>query len=207
MVKSLYLGPNTHTLPEFEKEIKRITPQEIATFIWQNEIVAIFQGRSEAGPRALGNRSILFNPCNPKAKDIVNRVKGRESFRPFAATVLKEHAHEWFDLAGMEESPSMMYAVDALPSVYDKIPGVLHVDKTCRIQTLTEEQNPVYYELIKAFQVYSKVPLVFNTSFNLAGEPLVESPTDAIDTFNRSDIRVLWFPEARKAFVKPNVEP
>lgn len=205
MVKSLYLGPQ-HGEMSLGEDSQRMTTQEVATFIMQGDIVALFQGRSEAGPRALGNRSLLYDPRNPKAKDIVNTVKGREPFRPFAATVLKEYVHDWFDLAGMDETPHMMYAVDALPNVYDKIPGVLHVDKTCRIQTVTREQNPVYYEIIEEFYKYTKVPMVFNTSFNRAGEPLVETLEDALTTFNACpDIRVLYAPETRRAIKKPRI--
>ena len=205
MVKSLYLGPQ-HGEMSLGEDSQRMTTQEVATFIMQGDIVALFQGRSEAGPRALGNRSLLYDPRDPKAKDIVNTVKGREPFRPFAATVLKEYVHDWFDLAGMDETPHMMYAVDALPHVYHKIPGVLHVDKTCRIQTVTREQNPVYYEIIEEFYKYTKVPMVFNTSFNRAGEPLVETLEDALTTFNACPgIRVLYVPETRRAIKKPHI--
>ena len=114
------------------------TPFEVADMIAVGKVVAIFQYRSEAGPRALGNRSILFDPRNARAKDIINTIKKREEFRPFAASVMQEYAHDWFDLRGMEESPFMMYAVQVLS---DDIPGVTHVDNTCRVQTVTVDQN------------------------------------------------------------------
>jgi carbamoyltransferase len=170
------------------------TVEKVASLISQKNIVAIYQGRSEAGPRALGNRSFLYDPRDKFAKDFVNTVKKRESYRPFAASIMKEHANSWFDMAGLDESPFMMYAVDARPHVYDIIPGVLHVDKTCRIQTVTEQQNYHYYKLIESFYNMTSVPLLFNTSFNLAGETIVETIDDAIDTMKRCDIKYLYLP-------------
>jgi len=196
----MYTGPD-HSL-EHLYYLPRVTPQEIATYILQQEIVAVYQGRSEAGPRALGNRSILYDPRDRLGPSRVNTVKKREKFRPFAASVLEEHAAEWFDMSTLEHSREMMYAVEAKEEVRNKIPAVLHVDYTCRIQTVTKEINPHYYELISEFYKYSKVPMVLNTSFNLAGEPLVETPLDAINTFDRSDIKVLWFPEINRVLKK-----
>jgi carbamoyltransferase len=161
-------------------------------------IVAVFQGRSENGPRALGNRSILFDPTIEDGKDFVNNVKHREYFRPFAGTILKEHVHEWFDLRGMEESPSMMYAVNCKPGVAEKIPSVIHVDGTCRIQTVTEKQNKHFYDLISEFYKATGTPILFNTSFNLGGDPLVETLHDAMDTLARSEIEYLYLPENGK---------
>lgn len=171
---------------------------KVASLISDKNIVAIYQGRSEAGPRALGNRSFLYDPRDKFAKDFVNKVKKREPYRPFAASIMKEYANEWFDMAGLEESPFMMYAIDAKPNVYDIIPGVLHVDKTCRIQTVTEEQNYHYYHLIKSFYNLTSVPLLFNTSFNLAGETIVETLDDAIDTIKRCDVKYLYIPSDGK---------
>ena len=196
----MYTGPEYNL--DHLRHLPRVTPQEIATFILQDEIVAVFQGRSEAGPRALGNRSILYDPRDGQARNVVNNVKQREKFRPFAASVLESHAAEWFDMSTLPHSREMMYAVEARPEVRDKIPGVLHVDYTCRIQTVTEESNPKYHELITEFYKYTKIPMVLNTSFNLAGEPLVETPEDAINTFERSDIKVLWFPEINRMMRK-----
>lgn len=194
-LNTLYLGP-TYDLSHIEGE--DVTYDDIAKLISDNNIVAMYQGRSEAGPRALGNRSILYNPCDPNGKDHVNTIKRREAFRPFAGTVLQQCADEWFDMQGLIESPFMMYAVDALPHTYDKIPAILHVDKTCRVQTVTKQQNEHYYNLITAFQQITGVPILFNTSFNLAGEPLVETPEDAFRTLENSDIQYLYFPEVGK---------
>jgi len=198
-IKNLYLGP-TYDLSHIEG--LDVTYDQVASLISNRNIVAMYQGKSEAGPRALGNRSILYDPRDPNGKDHVNTIKKREAFRPFAGTVLKEYVHEWFDMAGLEESPFMMYAVDAHIDAWDHIPAILHVDKTCRVQTVTKEQNLHYYNLIEAFYGLTKVPILFNTSFNLAGEPLVETPEDAMKTFYNSDIKYLYFPEVGKLVTK-----
>jgi len=179
-----------------------VTPQDVAKLIADGNIVSIFQSKSEAGPRALGNRSIVFDPRVKDGKDIVNKVKGREWFRPFAGSVLKEDAAEWFDLAGMEESPFMMYAVDVQPSKVGDLPAITHVDNTCRVQTVSEEQNKHYYNLIKAFKDITECPVLFNTSFNLAGDPLVETIEDAFNTLERSELKYLYLPEIGKLFTK-----
>ena len=191
-MKTLYLGPE-YDLSHIEGET--VHSMHVAKLLEQRKVVAIFQGRSEAGPRALGNRSILYDPRDPNGKDRINKIKRREAFRPFAATVKLSRAHEWFDMKGLKESPYMMYAVNALEHTWDKIPAVLHVDKTCRIQTLSLDQNPYYYRLIDSFCQMTGIPLLFNTSFNMAGDPLVETPEDAIKCFEETDIDALWFPE------------
>jgi carbamoyltransferase len=155
----------------------------------------MFQGSCENGPRALGNRSILFDPTFEDGKDFVNEVKHREYFRPFAGTVLEEHVHDWFDLRGMESSPSMMYAVNCKEGKDKLIPSVIHVDGSCRIQTVNAEQNEHFYNLISEFYKETGVPVLFNTSFNLGGEPLVETLDDAIKTLVESDIEYLYMPE------------
>ena len=161
-------------------------------------IVSIFQGQSENGPRALGNRSILFDPRFKDGKDYVNRVKNREYFRPFAGTILHDYVHDWFDLRGMEETPHMMYAVNCQPGIEEKIPSIIHVDGTCRIQSVKREQNPLYYDLIKEFHKQTECPIIFNTSFNLGGEPLVETLEDAVRTLQHSEIEYLYLPEYKK---------
>ena len=166
--------------------------------IREKNIVAVWQGKSENGPRALGNRSLLFDPTFEDGKDHVNRVKRREYFRPFAGTILLEHAHDWFDMKGMEQSPHMMYAMDCKEGVAEKIPSIIHVDGTCRIQTVTREQNKNYYDIIKEFFDQTGVPIIFNTSFNLGGEPLVETLDDAVRTLYNSEIEYLYLPEFGK---------
>ena len=159
------------------------------------QIVAIFQNESEWGPRALGNRSIMFDPRHPNAKNIVNIVKQREAYRPFACTVMLEHAHEYFEMLQLPESPWMSFAIQCKEKALKDIPTLVHADNTCRIQTVTEEQNPNYYNLIKGFYEKTGVPIIFNTSFNLGGESIVETVYDAIDTCNRSMINHLYIPE------------
>jgi carbamoyltransferase len=207
---SLYYGPQYY--PEryldfdFLKkyEVTDTSYDDVAKLIRSGEIVTIFQGKSEAGPRALGNRSILFDPTIKDGKDIVNKVKNREFFRPFACTIKRENVHEWFDLQGRDETPHMMYAVECLPGVQEKISSVIHVDGTCRIQTLTEDENKHYYKLIDAFEKLSGVPILFNTSFNLGGHPLVETIEDAYATLNSSEIEYLYLPEIQKLVKVPN---
>lgn len=176
-------------------ENKTVTPLDVAELIANKNIVALFQGRSEAGHRALGNRSILYDPRDPNGKDHVNIVKQREAYRPFAASVMLEHVHDWFDMAGLKESPFMMFAVDVIKDKQKLIPCVTHVDGTCRIQTITKEQNINFYNLIDAFYKLTGVPMLFNTSFNLAGEVIVETEDEAIDVLQRSKIDYLYLPK------------
>jgi carbamoyltransferase len=200
---TIYLGPKYSTnqylttLKNYNNKFNphKTTPKQVAKLISERNIVTIFQGRSEAGPRALGNRSILYDPTDPNGKDFVNKVKKREWFRPFAGTVLLEKANEYFDMAGLKESPFMMYAMDVWPDKQEKIKAITHVDGTCRIQTVTEEQNPHYYKLIQEFEKITGVPILFNTSFNLAGDPLVETIEDALETILKSELKYLYLPE------------
>ena len=168
------------------------------------KIVTLFQGRSENGPRALGNRTIMYDPSDPNGKDYVNKVKRREYFRPFAGSILEEDVHEWFDLRGMKSSPTMMYAVNCQPGIAEKIPSIIHVDGTCRIQTVNRDQNKHYYDIIKAFKERTGTSIIFNTSFNLGGEPLVETLDDAVRTLRNSDIEYLYLPEYNKLITVNN---
>ena len=202
-IKSLFLGPDYNysindiqeKIEKYDADITECSYKDVAELIKDGNIVSIFQGRSENGPRALGNRSILFNPTISNGKDIVNKVKGREYFRPFAASVMKEYVHDWFDMKGLDESPHMMYAVDVKKNKKDLIPSVLHVDDTCRIQTVTKEDNEHYYNLIDEFYKLTDIPLLFNTSFNLAGDPLVETFDDALKVLNNSGMEYCYMPE------------
>jgi carbamoyltransferase len=203
-LKSLYLGyePELYTPKGVDKQ--QASYSDVADLIASGNIVAIYQGRAEAGPRALGNRSILFDPRNPDGKAIVNTVKGREWFRPFAGTVLKEKAQEWFNMRGLEESPFMTYAVDVKEEQKSHIPCIVHVDGSCRVQTVTAEQNQHYYRLIQEFETKTGVPILFNTSFNLAGDPMVETIEDALDTLRRSRLEYLYLPEVGTLIKVPN---
>ncbi|MDI6103342.1 carbamoyltransferase C-terminal domain-containing protein [Actinoplanes sp. NEAU-A12] len=150
-------------------------------------VVGWFQGRGEFGPRALGNRSILADARDAGMQDRLNhRVKHREAFRPYAPAVLEEHAGKYFDLAG--PSPMMLRVV---PVTTDALPAVTHVDGSARVQTVARSQNPRFYDLIAAFQARTGVPVLLNTSFNRAGEPIVETPHDALDTFDRTEMDLL----------------
>ena len=174
---------------------RRVSYSDVADILCAGEIVAMFQGRSEAGQRALGNRSLLFDPRVKNGRDIVNQIKQRESFRPFAGTVLLEDANEWFDMRGIKDCSYMQYAVKVKRTGID---AVVHIDNTCRVQTITKKQNKHFYNLIKAFKQKTKVPILLNTSFNLGGEPLVETFDDAIRTLKKSDINYLYLPEIGK---------
>jgi len=178
------------------------TQDEAVRQLASQQIVAIFQGESEIGPRALGNRSILFDPTNPMAKEIVNQIKEREEFRPFAGSMLLEYFDEYFHTSTLKESPYMSYAIPVKKERVQQISSIVHHDFTCRIQTVTEEQNKNYYNLIKAWHEESKCPIVFNTSFNLGGEAMVETIEDAMDTCKRCDINFIYIPEDQDIEVK-----
>ncbi len=146
------------------------------------KIIGWFDGGSELGPRALGQRSILCDPRRPDAKDTLNRrVKMRESFRPFAPAVLLEEAANWFEFDGASpESPFMLRVCPVNRERKDEVPAVVHVDGTGRLQTLTHDNNGRFYELVKKFHANTGVPILLNTSFNRMGQPIVETPADAI---------------------------
>lgn len=161
---------------------------EIAFSLSHGNIVGWFQGRMEFGPRALGNRSILADPRVFSMKDRVNaKVKYREAFRPFAPVVTQDDASHFFEDSN---SPFMMFTTQVRIDT-TLIPAVTHVDNTARIQTVTETSNIRLYKLLKAFENYSKIPILLNTSFNVMGEPIVCTPIDAIKTFKASGLDIL----------------
>ena len=210
--REIYLGPQYHynedeildLASKYNGIVSDATHDDVVELMTNKNIVACFQGRSENGPRALGNRSLMFDPTFEDGKDFVNEIKRREYFRPFAGSILEEDAHEWFDLRGMESSPHMMYAVNCQDGVAEKIPSIIHVDGTCRIQTVNREENPLYYDIIKTFKEKTGVPIIFNTSFNLGGEPLVETLEDALWTLQESNIEYLYLPEYGKLITVGN---
>jgi len=162
----------------------------LAEHISQNKIIAINRGRTEIGPRALCHRSILANPANPQMKDILNnRVKHREPFRPFAPTVTEEDQFVYFDLKA--SSPYMLLATDVKEEYRDKLASITHVDNTARIQAVSKATDPFIYSLLLELKKRIGFPVVLNTSFNVAGEPIVESPLDALNTFLHTNIDVL----------------
>jgi carbamoyltransferase len=156
--------------------------RDTAKLLSEGHVFGWFQGRSEFGPRALGGRSILADPRKAEMKDILNqRVKFRQAFRPFAPIVLAERAAEIFE--GEEESPYMLLAKRVRPEWRDRIPAVVHVDGTARVQTIRQNQNEHLYRLLKEFEALTGVPVLINTSFNVKGEPIVETPQDALACF------------------------
>jgi carbamoyltransferase len=160
--------------------------KEVAQAIADGKIVGWFQGKSESGNRALGNRSILADPRNPKIKDIINStIKMREDFRPFAPAVLEEHYADYFDTNSTSPYMSRICQVKT-----DKVPGITHIDNTARIQTVNKEFNEKFYNIINEFYKITGIPMLLNTSFNCQ-EPIVETPEQAIKTFNRTKLSLL----------------
>src|SRR5262245_50800791 len=215
-----FLGPafSTRQIADFVERTgcraSRLDPAALADCVSaalaDGKVVGLLQGRMEFGPRALGARSILGDPRSPKMQALMNlKIKFRESFRPFAPSVLREHVHEWFDYEG--DSPYMLLVADVLaarrlPSPSEAaalwgidrlnvprstIPAVTHVDYSARVQTVRRETNPVYYDIIDAFYRRTGCPVVVNTSFNVRGEPIVCTPDDAYRCFMRTNIDVL----------------
>lgn len=153
----------------------------------EGKIIGWFQGRSEYGPRALGQRSILADPRDVRVRDRVNAaVKFREEWRPFAPSVLEEHAGEFFE--GCTSSPFMILTFNARPEALAKIPAVIHIDGTARVQTVNRATNPLYWSLIRKFADRTGIPVVLNTSFNLKGDPIVNTIKDAVQTFYTSGL-------------------
>lgn len=163
--------------------------EETADLLSQDKIIGWFQGRMEFGPRALGARSILASPIHAEMQERLNEIKDREDFRPVAPVVLEEEAAAWFHRG--EPSPFMLFVFDVIEEKAAQIAAVRHIDGTARIQTINRSQNAPYYDLIKAFQKRTGVPVLVNTSFNTRGEPIVCSPRDALECFWTSPLDAL----------------
>lgn len=219
-MKGSYLGPrdseeeietylSSHNLV-YTKYSREQLPAVIAGLLAQGKIVGLHQGRMEFGPRALGCRSIIGDARSPQMQAVMNlKIKFRESFRPFAPSVLREHVSEWFELD--VDSPYMLLVADVAPEKrseptateaklngFEKlklkrseIPAVTHVDFSARIQTVTRETNPLYWEIIEAFRQQTGCPVIVNTSFNVRGEPIVCTPADSYRCFMRTEIDYL----------------
>jgi len=168
--------------------------KKVAQLLVDNKKVAIFNGKAEAGPRALGNRSILFYPNLKDSKNIINRIKKREWYRPFAASVLKEDARNYFDMMNIEDSPYMTVSFNCLKITKELFPGIVHVDGSCRVQTV-DKDNPYLYDLLKEVKKLTGHGIVLNTSFNFAGSPLIDSLSEAIDFMLRSELDYIWTPK------------
>jgi carbamoyltransferase len=180
------------TLATYKLNAKRADDpaKSAACLIARGKIIGWFQGRMEFGPRALGNRSILADPRDPQMTEHVNNaVKFREWWRPFAPSILAEAAHEFLESA--TDSPFMVLTAQVRPEKRTVIPAVTHADGSTRPQTVERDVNPLYWNLIHEFDKLTNVPVVMNTSFNLRGEPIVASPTDAIRTFFSSGLDAL----------------
>jgi carbamoyltransferase len=200
IMKDAYLGRG-YKEDEIIKELQKTegiefyesenVAKETAKLIADGNIIGWFQGGSEYGPRALGHRSILCDASRDDMKDIVNkRVKHREGWRPFAASVLEEKVEEWFEFED-HGSPFMLFVPKVREEKKQKMPSLVHVNGTCRIQSVTRQDNGIYYDLIKEFYSLTDVPLILNTSFNLAGDPIIETPQDALKCFLSTGIDYL----------------
>lgn len=167
---------------------------QVTDILEQQKTVAVYFKKAEAGPRALGHRSILFDARNKDAKKIVNKIKQREWYRPFAAVMLQEDAERFFHIDDFKNSKNMTVNFKSKIEAKNYIPGVLHVDGSCRIQIITDETEPIF-QLLTKFKEKTGIGVLLNTSFNLAGHPLVETPDDAVWTLNNSKLYGVWFPE------------
>lgn len=170
------------------------TVEDIVNFIILQKSVGIFQGKSEAGPRALGHRSILFDARNPNAKKIVNKIKQREWYRPFACIILEEDLEKYFDCKNNFSNKFMTSSYKIKDEMTSLIPGVIHIDGSCRVQVITPLDG-VIYDMLCTFKNKTGIPVLLNTSLNLAGYPLVETPAEAVDVLNNSELDLIYFPE------------
>lgn len=172
---------------------------EICDLIIAQKSVAIFEGNPESGPRALGHRSILFDARNKDCKDLVNKIKNREWYRPFAGIILEDHFEEYFETLGLKKSEYMTINFHAKENAKKLAPGIIHVDGTCRIQTVSKG---FIYELLKEFYKKTGCPMILNTSFNLAGQPLVQTKADAVEVHKNSLLDAVFFVDDNKILLK-----
>jgi carbamoyltransferase len=219
-MKGSYLGPQdteeqiekflkAHGLP-YLKYSRKVLPEVIAGLLADGKIIGLHQGRMEFGPRALGGRSIIGDPRSSEMQAVMNlKIKYRESFRPFAPSVLREKVTDWFDLdvdspymslvaevAGsrrrkMTPAEEALWGIEKLNVKRSEIPAVTHVDYSARIQTVRRETNPLYWEIIEAFHQKTGCPVIVNTSFNVRGEPIVCTPEDSYRCFMRTEMDFL----------------
>jgi len=186
-----FLKGNDINYKHFPNESKLI--DYITDAIVNQKVVGWFQGRFEWGPRALGNRSILADPRNPEMKNILNsKIKFREPFRPFAPSVLAEHVDEFFDIGSIKQQYPLKFMLYTVPVKREElIPAVIHVNRMSRIHIVEKKDNSLFYTLIEKFYQKTSIPLLINTSFNLKGEPIVNTPQDAYETFTNSGLDIL----------------
>ena len=169
----------------------------------QGKIGAIFKGKAEMGSRALGNRSIIADPRLVNGKDLVNNVKQREWYRPFAGVILKKEFKKYFNTLGLKESNNMTINFKCKKNTVKLFPGVVHVDNSCRVQTVS---SGFLYDLLKQFNKLTKCPILLNTSLNLAGEPLVNTKEEALLLLNKSKLDAIYFVDEKKLIQKEKHE-
>jgi carbamoyltransferase len=191
-IKNTFFQGEKYKLDEIKG--KKISIKEVSNILQNQKSLAIYYGLAEAGPRSLGHRSIFFDARNPNAKDLINKVKNREWYRPFAGIMLEEDAEKYFYINDKNNYEFMTVNFNAKDVAKKEIPGILHVDNTCRIQVIRDSSEPAF-QLLKQFKKDTGVGVLLNTSFNLAGMPLVEAPEDALWTLNNSELDYIWFPE------------
>ncbi len=229
-MKGSFLGPSyraseiaewldAQRLP-YERIPGSLLPSRVASLLAAEQVVGLFQGRMEFGPRALGGRSIIADARSPRMQSLLNlKIKFRESFRPFAPAVLAEHVGDWFELdrdspymllvanvvperrRAMTDAEQQLWGIDKLNVPRSEIPAVTHVDHSARIQTVRRDTAPLYYDIIDAFRALTGCPVIVNTSFNVRGEPIVCTPEDAYRCFMRTQMDALVLEECvlRKA--------
>lgn len=190
-----FLG-RTYSIEESEKALKKYgliytipdnLQMQVAVLLSQGNVIAWYQGSSEFGPRALGNRSILADPCNPGMRDHINlHIKQREWFRPLAPVILDFAMSDYFESPAF--SPWMQFVWPIKSNYKARLPGITHIDGSARVQTITKKDNPLFYSLIENFYRVTNVPILLNTSLNIKGQPIVETPEEAIQAFLESDI-------------------
>jgi len=174
------------------------TCSDAASLIAQGRVIAWFRGRMEYGPRALGSRSILADPAHPEMRDRINAmVKKREAFRPFAPAVSLEQVHQWFDVEPLTEMPYMITTVDVRPEHRSALPAITHVNGSARVQTVSSTDNSDFHALLKAVGAATGREMVLNTSFNVKGQPIVNTPEEAVETFLGTGIEVLFLGDFR----------
>jgi len=185
--------------PEKLKIGKKSSLEEVCNLLKNKKSVAIFEGNPEVGPRALGHRSILFDARNIGSREIVNNIKRREWYRPFAGVIMKSYLNEYFEKLSIDESAYMTVNFKCKSNLKIQFPGIVHVDGTCRIQTV---EKGTLYDILNLFNKKNNCPILLNTSFNLSGEPLVHTIEDAIKTWKNSFLDAVYFVDYNKLLIK-----
>jgi carbamoyltransferase len=193
LVQDIKISLHDHPKLKYELLERDQLINKAAELMAEGQIIAWVQGRMEFGPRALGHRSILADPRDPHMRDKINRiVKKREGFRPFAPSVKREKAHEYFDVPENENFPYMLFVVPVREQYQAHLPAITHVDGTARIQTVDKNEHRDYWRLIDAFEALTGIPIILNTSYNVRGQPMVCTVADAIETFSNLEIDALF---------------